>query len=200
MNRREFFRRTGSGALLAMPLASIAPSALAALHARSDAEAAKLVLVAPADLPAATALAQRLAAALRAAGLAAVLLQPEGEALRRRDGLEALLAQPAGTRLLGVMDDAAAVIVQAVAGSRGARTLAHAQHRGAAAGTVRHCCSATAHDRPIAWREAAHAPQRHVERFYLVALGGAVLAGGEAPVGADATVPGDSLASFLLQL
>ncbi|HRP98119.1 MAG TPA: hypothetical protein PL143_17920 [Rhodocyclaceae bacterium] len=198
MNRREFIRRTGGGAILAMPLASVAPAALAALHARSDAEAAPLVLVAPADLPTATALAQRLAAALRAAGLPATLQHPDGNALRRHDGLSALFAQPAGTRLLGIMDDAAAVIVQAVAGSRGARMLAHGEHRGAA-GTIRHCCSATTHDAAIRWREAAHGPQPHLERFYLAALGVGLPAGGP-PTAAAAGVPPGSLASFLLQL
>lgn len=198
MNRREFIRRSGGGALLALPLAGVTPSALAALHARSDAEAAPLVVVAPADLPAATALAQRLAAALRAAGQPAALQHPDGNALRRHDGLEALFAHPTGTRLLGIMDDAAAVIVQAVAGSRGARTLAHGEHRGAA-GTVRHCCSATAHGAPIRWREAAHGPQPHLERFYLAALGIGLPADG-ASAATAAGIPPDSLASFLLQL
>ena len=126
------------------------------------------------------------------------LLHPDGNALRRDDGLEALFAHPAGTRLLGIMDDAAAVIVQAVAGSRGARTLAHGEHRGAA-GTVRHCCSVTAHDAPIRWREAAHGPQPHLERFYLAALGVGLPAHG-APAAAAGSSPPDSLASFLLQL
>lgn len=197
MNRREFIRRSG-GALLAMPLAGVAPAALAALHARSDAEAAALVLVAPADLPAAMALAQRLAAALRAADQPVTLQHTDGNALRRHDGLEALFAHPAGTRLLGIMDDAAAVIVQAVAGSRGARTLAHGEHRGAA-GTVRHCCSATAHDAPIRWREAAHGPQPHLEHFYLAALGIGRPADGASTTAAGSRPP-DSLASFLLQL
>lgn len=198
MNRREFFRHAGGGVALAMPLAGVAPSALSALQAHGDAKAAPLVLVAPADLPAATALVRRLDGALREAGLHPILLQPEGRALRRIGELEAMLARSAGARLLGVMDDAAAVIFQAVASSRGARTLAHGEHHGTA-GTVRHCCSATAHGAPISWREAAYRPQPHLERFYLTALGVGLPADG-ASAAAAGDIPPDSLASFLLQL
>jgi len=198
MNRREFFRRAGGGVLLGAPLATL-PSAASAFSRATSADGVPLQVIGQLDRPAAIALAQQLAAALGSAGRAAPLQQRDGAALRQLDQLDALLALPRGTHLLGVMDDASAVVFQAVAASRGAHLLAHGHHR-LGAGSTRHACTATACGEALAWREAATRPGTHVEAFYRAALGsgqGPAHAPGIDPALAGAT---DTLASFLIRL
>lgn len=199
MNRREFFRRAGGGVLLSTPLAALpAAAAVRALPAGAT-DGVPLQVIGQLDRPAAIALAQQLAAALGSAGRAVPVQQRDAAALRRLDQLDALLALPRGTHLLGVMDDASAVVFQAVAASRGAHLLAHGHHR-LAAGSTRHACTATACGEALAWREAATHPGAHVEAFYRAALGS-----GQVPPRAPTIDPGlagatDTLASFLIRL
>lgn len=199
MNRRDFFRRAGSGVLLGAPLATL-PSVAAALALPvGGADGAPLQVVGQTDRPAALALARQLAAALGSTGRTVSLQGHDAAALRRADRIDGLLALPRGTRLLGVMDDASAVVFQAMAASRGAHLLAHGHHR-LTAGTTRHTCAATGCGDALAWREATNSPSAHVEAFYLAALGG-----GQAPArcpALDAALAGatEALASFLIRL
>jgi len=196
MDRREFFRRTGGGILLGAPLAGL-PAAAAAMTS-PDRAMTQLVVLGQADRAGAISLAQRLAAAFGSGGRPLPVQARDAAALRRPDQVDALLALPRGARLLGVMDDASAVVFLAMAASRGAHLLAHGHHRLDAQGTTRHACSATACGEALAWRETASHPATHVENFYLATLGEAAT-GARAPSPAAAGT-GEALASFLIRL
>lgn len=196
MDRREFFRRTGGGILLGAPLAGL-PAAAAAMTS-PDRAMTQLVVLGQADRAGAISLAQRLAAAFGSGGRPLPVQARDAAALRRPDQVDALLALPRGARLLGVMDDASAVLFVAMAASRGAHLLAHGHHRLDAQGTTRHACSATACGEALAWRETASHPATHVENFYLATLGEAAT-GARAPSPAAAGT-GEALASFLIRL
>lgn len=196
MDRREFFRRTGGGILLGAPLAGL-PAAAAAMTS-PDRAMTQLVVLGQADRAGAISLAQRLAAAFGGGGRPLPVQARDAAALRRPDQVDALLALPRGARLLGVMDDASAVVFVAMAASRGAHLLAHGHHRLDAQGTTRHACSATACGEALAWRETASHPATHVENFYLATLGEAAT-GARAPSPAAAGT-GEALASFLIRL
>lgn len=196
MDRREFFRRTGGGMLLGAPLASL-PATAAALVSPAGAAAA-VVVIGQADRSGAVTLAQRLAAALGHGGRPLPVHARDAAALRRPEQVDALLALPRGTRLLGVMDDASAIVFLAMASSRGAHLLAHGHHRLASQGATRHACSATGCGEALAWHEPASHPATHVERFYLATLG-------ETTPGARTSLPAvpggdEALASFLIRL
>ncbi|MCK2095980.1 hypothetical protein [Thauera aromatica] len=195
MDRREFFRRAGGGA----SLAALSTSALSFQNANFATGRTQLILVGQGDLPAAVALTHRLEETFHATGLRTTVLLPARSELRRIGDLDALLDHPPGTPLLGIMDDAAAVIFQAVAGSRGAHSLASAHHRGSA-GTTRHCCSATGYPQPIAWHGAGDGRTRHVEQFYLAALGEGAAPSAANRSAAAATAAEGALASFLIRL
>lgn len=196
MDRREFFRRTGGGLLLGAPLAGL-PATAAALASPAD-TTAPVVVIGQADRSGAVGLAHRLAAALGHGGRPLPVHARDAAALRRPDQVDTLLALPRGTRLLGVMDDASAVVFLAMAASRGAHLLAHGHHRLAAQGATRHACSATGCGEALAWQEPAAHPAAHVERFYLATLGEAT-PGARAPGPAAAGVD-ETLASFLIRL
>lgn len=199
MDRREFFRRAGGGMLLGAPLATL-PAAAAALGLPAGStDAAPLQVIGQADRPATLALARQLAQAFGGAGRPLPVHAHDGAALRHIGQLDALLAQPRGTHLLGVMDDASAVVFEAVAGSRGAHLLARGHHR-LAAGGARHACSATACGEALAWHEAAARPAPHLAAFYRATLGA-----GQAPARAPAPDPAlagtaDAFTSFLIRL
>ena len=197
MDRREFFRRTGGGLLLGAPLAGL-PATAAALASPDGAATAGLVVLGQADRAGALSLAHRLAAALGHSGRPLPVQARDAAALRRPDQVDALLALPRGTRLLGVMDDASAVVFLAMAASRGAHLLAHGHHRLATQGATRHACSATACGEALAWHEPALRPTAHVEHFYRATLGEAT-PGAHAPLPAAAGTD-EALASFLIRL
>lgn len=195
MDRREFFRRAGGG----VSLAALSPAALSFGNPDLAAGRTPLVLVGQGDLPAATALTHRLEEAFRSAGLHTAVRLPGGSELRHIDNLRTLLDHRPGTPVLGIMDDAAAVIFQAVAGSRGAYSLASAHHR-SSTGSTRHCCSATGYPQPIAWHGAGDGQARHVEQFYLAALGEGAAPSAAIRSAAATTAAAGALASFLIRL
>ena len=197
MDRREFFRRTGGGLLLGAPLAGL-PATAAALASPDGAATAGLVVLGQADRAGALSLAHRLAAALGNGGRPLPVQARDAAALRRPEQVDALLALPHGTRLLGVMDDASAVVFLAMAASRGAHLLAHGHHRLATQGPTRHACSATACGEALAWHEPALRPTAHLEHFYRATLGEAT-PGTHAPLPAAAGTD-EALASFLIRL
>ena len=197
MDRREFFRRTGGGLLLGAPLAGL-PATAAALASPDGAATAGLVVLGQADRAGALSLAHRLAAALGHGGRPLPVQARDAAALRRPDQVDALLSLPRGTRVLGVMDDASAVVFLAMAASRGAHLLAHGHHRLATQGPTRHACSATACGEALAWHEPALRPTAHVEHFYRATLGEAA-PGAHAPLPAAAGTD-EALASFLIRL
>jgi hypothetical protein len=89
------------------------------------------VLVAQAGLPQATALARGLAA-----GLGTRSLEAGATELGSYAGVSAILDRAGRSRVIGVMDDASALIFQQIATARGARLAMHTQHRVGAASLV----------------------------------------------------------------
>lgn len=199
MDRREFFRRAGSGMLLGAPLAALPPAAAALGLPAGNAGTAPLQVIGQADRPVTLALARQLARALGTAGRPLPVHAPDAAALRRSGQIDALLALPRGSHLLGVMDDASAVVFQAMAASRGAHLLARGHHR-LAGGGARHACSATGCGEALAWHEAAARPAAHLEDFYRAALGaGRAPARAPAPDAALAAAT-EAFATFLIRL
>jgi hypothetical protein len=120
MDRRIFLKGLiGSGALGATPLA-----AFAGLPADFTGEARPVVLVAQAGLPQAAALARGLAAGLGTRPLAA-----DAHELGSYAGVSAILDRAGRARVIGVMDDASALIFQHIAAARGTGLAMHTHHR-----------------------------------------------------------------------
>ena len=116
MDRRDFLKGLmGSGALGAMPAAALAGVRGVDLRA-----ATPVVIVGQSDLPPAMVLAHSIAGSLDATGLAAVRLSARGDELVRYAGVAEILDRAGRARLIGVMDDAAALIFQQIAAARGA--------------------------------------------------------------------------------
>ena len=127
MDRRIFLKGLlASGALGAAPMAAFARLPGDFVH-----EARPVVLVAQAGLPQATALARGLAAGLGIRPLAA-----DAHELGSYAGVSAILDRAGRARVIGVMDDASALIFQQIAMARGARLATHTQHRVGAASLV----------------------------------------------------------------
>ncbi|HJV28135.1 MAG TPA: hypothetical protein VJ673_20835 [Aromatoleum sp.] len=117
MDRRIFLKGLmGSGALGLLPVAAFARQAGAGEGA--------VTVVVQADLPRAQALAVGMA---DARGVTPLFVGPDE--LGSYGAVSALLDRAGRTSLIGVMDDAAAVIFQQIAASRGAGLVAHTQHR-----------------------------------------------------------------------
>jgi hypothetical protein len=117
MDRRIFLKGLmGSGALGVLPATAFAR--------RGGEGEAHVMIVVQAGLPIAQALA---AGIVDARG--AVLLTVGADELCGYRGVSALLDCAGLTSLIGVMDDAAAVIFQQIAAARGAGLVAHTQHR-----------------------------------------------------------------------
>ena len=121
MDRRQFLQTTAAAAVVAAGPMAGAPLAHGATPT--------VTLVVQTDLPAAALLARGVGEALARAGLAARPAGADGRALAQVQRIAELLDRARGTRLVGVMDDASAVVFQAVAATRGAACLAHRQHR-----------------------------------------------------------------------
>ncbi|AYH44787.1 hypothetical protein [Azoarcus sp. DN11] len=110
MDRRGFLKGVaGGGALGAMPLAAMAHLGEAGAAGRPAA------VIAQADSPQALALARALAAGLGVRPVAA-----GGGELGSFAGVTGLLDRAGSGRVIGVMDDASAVIFQQIAAARGA--------------------------------------------------------------------------------
>lgn len=135
MDRREFIKGAGAGTALAtaavVPGAALAAGArLPGAHGASDAAAwaASVFIVYQEEWPQAGALARALAQTLAREGTPHVVRALPARALGDAPRVAALLDDVAGARVIGVMDDASAVIVQAMAGSRGAGFMADRRH------------------------------------------------------------------------
>ena len=127
MDRREFIKGTGAGSALAA--VAVAPwSALAAGARLPGGAGASVFIVFQAEWPQAGALARALAQTLAQEGTTHVLRALPARALGDATRVAALLDDVAGARVIGVMDDASAVIVQAMAGSRGAGFMEDRRH------------------------------------------------------------------------
>lgn len=201
MDRRDFIRTLmASGVLGANPLVSQAASELFA----SDTEQPVLI-VGQRALPHAAALVARLVQLLAAAGVQSVQAAAGASELMDSSRVSALLDRVPGNRVIGVMDDAAALIFQELAAARGAACIVNTHHRFAAHG-VRHCCTSAGLDASIAWSDSLPDHAERISRLYAATIGGrgsaagrsAKLATADSAMAADAT-PG-SLVSFLINI
>lgn len=130
MDRRIFLKGMGAGsAWAATALTPWGAWATPAAGLAGSGARAPVVIVHPLELPQAAALAQATAHALTAAGADSVMRAVPARALSDAPSIAALLQAWAGARVVGVMDDASAVIVQAMVAGRGAGFLAQRQHR-----------------------------------------------------------------------
>lgn len=189
MERRPFLQ-----ALAASGLLGVSPWA-----AHAGAPSAGLLIVVQNGLPQAHELAGTIHSALGKTGLRATQVAVGSTTPLRHAELSHLLQQPRGSRLIGVTDDATAVVVQAIAASHGACCVLHAHHR-FGAGVVNHCCHSPAASESLAWSEPRATSS--IGTLYAQALQGKMPAQklGPVHVAAPSHDVGDALASFLVYL
>ena len=199
MDRRNFIKSLlASGVLGSSPLAAQAANELFTSGA-----AQPVLIVGQSGLPHADELVARLERVFAAAGIDYVQARASGSELTGYSHVVALLDRIAGHRVIGVMDDAAALIFQELAAARGAACVINTHHRFAAQ-EVRHCCTSAALDGSIVWQDSLADHAERIGRLYAGAIGGresaavrgAQVTGEDLAMTADAT-PG-SLVSFLI--
>lgn len=188
MDRREFVRALVAGGALgasgwtASAHAAGGPAAVAIVTQRGVLQAGEL--------------ADAIARTLGEAGIAAATLAP---AARWEFGdVAVLLDRAPGSWLIGVTQDAAAAICQAVAATRGSACVLHAHHR-IGRDEARHCCTSPAVDEALVWTEPRAESGAAIGRLYAEALGAT-----PAPAVGDARrappTMATSLASFLIRI
>lgn len=187
MDRREFVQAfMASGALGAAGWSA---------QARAAAAAAAVAIVTQRDVPQAGELGGAIARALGAAGMTVATLAP----VARWDfrDVAALLDRAPGSWLIGVTQDAAAAICQAVAATRGNACVLHAHHR-IGRDAVRHCCTSPAVAEALLWSEPRADCGNAVGRLYAEALGATAMPATDTSWRAAPTTA-TSLASFLIR-
>lgn len=186
MERRDFLKGVlGGGALVGVPLGAFAAAAVPA----DVGAAVPVTLVSQVDLPFAAALAARIAGSLEATGLRVARLAPHRDELGRFANVMAMLDGARNGHLIGVMDDASAVIVQQLAASCGAACVIQTHHR-VSEGAVRSCCTVAGLESNLVWSDGAASPTDRIGRLYAQAVGR-----GRAPSGRPAAVAEDAFAS-----
>lgn len=167
MERRKFVKAVMAGGVLgASPLASRAASELFSPHRTQP-----VMIVSQAGLPQATALVAQLKQELVAAGMEHAQAALTASELGTFERVTALLGQVSGKRLIGVMDDAAAVIFQEIAAARAATCVVSTHHR-FTFHEVRHCCTSAGFGTRIAWSDSLSAHAQRVGRLYVGLVGG----------------------------
>ncbi|MCK0506138.1 hypothetical protein [Aromatoleum anaerobium] len=166
MERRDFLKgMVGGGALVGVPL-----GALAAATPAGVAAGAAVTIVRQVDLPFAAALAGRIGGSLDAAGMRVARLAPHGDELGRFASVMAILDGARNGHLIGVMDDASAVIVQQLAASRGAACVIQTHHR-VSARDVRNCCTVAGLESNLVWSDGVASPADRIGHLYAQAVG-----------------------------
>ena len=197
MDRRDFVKGLmGSGALGVVPLATFA-----GVPHGDPRDAMPVVVVSQSDVPPAAALARSIAGSLDAAGAAALHVAARGDDLGSSAGVSAILDRAGRARVVGVMDDAAALVFQHIAAARGAGWLMRGHHR-IAGDTARHCCNVAGMETDVVWADASAAHVQRIARLYVQAVAhrravpeAGVAAAGATAVGADRPA---SLATFAI--
>jgi hypothetical protein len=201
MDRRNFIKTLlASGVLGSSPLAARAASELF-----TPGEALPMMIIGQSGLPHADELVARLRQVLVAAGIEHVYAEATGSELAEYSHVCALLDRIPGKRVIGVMDDAAALIFQELAAVRGAACVVNTHHRFAAQ-EVRHCCTSAGLAASIVWSDSLPDHAERISRLYAGTLGrrepavdrGARVVSEDPARVADGT-PG-SLVSFLITL
>lgn len=195
MDRRNFIKSLlASGVLGSSPLAARAASELFA-----SGTAQPVTIIGQSGLPHAADLVAGLKQVLASAGIEHHHAEAAGIELIEYSQVAALLDRVPGRRLIGVMDDAAALIFQELAMARGAACVVATHHRFGGA-QVRHCCSPAGQADGMVWSDRLPDHAGRIGRLYAGALGAADPGGS----GATATaIPDDapaSLVSFLITL
>jgi len=201
MDRRNFIKSLlASGVLGSSPLAVQAADELL----RSGA-AQPVLIVGQSGLPQADALVAGLAQVFAAAGITYVQARASGSELNGYSHVVALLNRVPGSRIIGVMDDAAALIFQELAATRGAVCALSTHHRFAGQ-EVRHCCTSAELDGNIVWSDSLSDHTGRISRLYAGTIGGRGSAADRSvplsaahPVGVSPGTPG-SLVSFLINV
>jgi len=200
MDRRNFIKSLlASGVLGSSPLAAQAANELFTPRA-----AQPVMIIGQSGLPHADELVARLERVFAAAGINYVQARASGSELAEYSHVCALLDRVPGKRVIGVMDDAAALIFQELAAARGAACVVNTHHRFVDQ-EVRHCCTSAGLEASIVWSDSLADHAGRISRLYagtLVGQGPAAVrsekaASVEAAV-ADGT-PG-SLVSFLIAI
>lgn len=199
MDRRNFIKSLlASGVLGSSPLAARAANELFTPGAPLP-----VMIIGQSGLPHADEFVVRLKQVLVAAGVEHVQAEATGSELTRYSHVSALLDRVPGKRVIGVMDDAAALIFQELAAARGAACVISTHHRFVDQ-EVRHCCTSAGLEGSIVWSDSHPDHAERISRLYAGTIGGqepaadrsAPLAA-ERPAGAAAGAPG-SLVSFLI--
>lgn len=197
MDRRRFLESvTVAGALAGAPFAAraaLAPQAAgapqapgarqavdAAQHLRSAALPVRIVH--RADLAPCAAAAESLQEALRAAGLVPSSIAGDAGAFTRFADLDSIVADSAGARLVALLDDSSAVLLQQVAAARGGVCLEEAQLRFDGE-LVRHCARRAGEAAARVWSEPLAGWPQRLARRHAEGLAGA---GAEPRAAADA--------------
>lgn len=192
MDRRGFIKGTlGSGALGAVPLAGLAGSAVA-----GEVPVREVTVASQRDASGAAGLTAGIVAALEAGGVRVAALSLDSEQLADFATVSGIIEGGRGGALVGVMDDASAVIFQQIAASRGAGWLIGTHHRfdGLA---VRQCCSVAGLESPQNWSEPVSGHIDRIARLYGQALSPGRKAGAATPAGAQTVAGFDGPASLM---
>lgn len=166
MDRRNFIKTLmASGVLGASPMAAQAAGQLFA------SAAGPVTIVAQSGLPQAAELVARLAQVFAAAGVEHLHVAASAGELAEFSHVAALLDRAPGSRVIGVMDDAAAVIFQELAATRGAACALSTHHRFVGQ-EVRHCCTSAGLEASVVWSDALPDHAQRISRFYADAIVG----------------------------
>lgn len=195
MDRRNFIKSLlASGVLGSSPLTSKAASELF-----ESGMAQPVTIVGQSGLPHAAELVARLQQVLAAAGIEHARAEASGSELTEYSHVVALLDRVPGSRVIGVMDDAAALIFQELAAARGATCVINTHHRFAGL-EVRHCCTSAGREASIVWSDSLPDHAERIGRLYAGTIVGQEPAvGREVPAGPVDGTPG-SLVSFLIAI
>lgn len=196
MDRRIFLKSLMAGGAAVTP----AIPALASDFLRPADAIASVLLICQNGSPAAQALGAAIATALRQTGKNEVeRIDYSATQLREPARIDAALARGRQRQIVGVMDDASALIFHEIAATRGNGSLLQTQHCLATEG-VRHHCRMTGLDDAIAWRAPVARWEMSLAQLY------ADILTGQAPQGFDITSPKAahyrmhaSLVSFVLK-
>ncbi|RIK94745.1 MAG: hypothetical protein DCC72_06795 [Burkholderiales bacterium] len=167
MDRRRFLETVAvAGAFAGAPFvaraALVPPAADATQRLRSAATPVRIVH--RADLAPCVMAAESLQRALGAAGLAPASIAVDAAAFARFADIDSIVAGSTGARLVALLDDSGAVLLQQVAAARGGVCLEEAQLR-FDGGFVRHCARRVDKGTARVWSEPlAGWPQRLARR------------------------------------
>ena len=165
MDRRNLIKALMAGGVWGVtPFSSWAATSRLALDTT-----ARVMIVGQTHLPYAAELATSMVHTFKVAGISNVRVNARGDELTSFSGVSAILDQAPNSRLIGVMDDAAALIFQELAASRGAAYVIQTHHRIQDQG-VRHCCTSAGLDASSVWSGSIDTQASQISRLYAQTL------------------------------